>query len=87
MLTNNISFSDRLISVSIATVKHLDMRSNLLCSTVYVAFDDAKAGNSLILSWRNVYQLLPKKEASCKERKKYYYRWEGTISVNTGSCS
>ena len=50
MLTNNISFSDRLISVSIATVKHLDMRSNLLCSTVYVALDDAKAGNSLILS-------------------------------------
>ena len=47
MLTDNISFSDRLISGSIGTVKHLDRRSKPLCSTIYVKFDDPKAGNSM----------------------------------------
>ena len=47
LLTDNISVSDRLISDSIGTVKHLDRRSKLLCSTIYVKFDDPKAGNSL----------------------------------------
>ena len=47
MLTDNISFCDRLINGSIGTVKYLDRRSKPLCSTVYVKFDDPKAGNSL----------------------------------------
>ena len=47
MLTDNIIVSDRLINVSIASVKHLDRRSKPLRSTVYVKFDDPKAGNSL----------------------------------------
>ena len=45
MLTDNISVSDRLISGSIGTVKHLDRRSKPLCNTIYVKFDDPKAGN------------------------------------------
>ena len=47
MLTDNISVSDRLINGSVGRVKHLDRRSQPLCSTVYVKFDDPKAGNSL----------------------------------------
>ena len=47
MLTDNISVSDRLINRSIGTVKHLDRRSKPLCSTIYVKFDDPKAGNSM----------------------------------------
>ena len=47
MLTDNISVSDRLINGSIGTVKHLDRRSKRFCSTIYVEFDDPKAGNSL----------------------------------------
>ena len=47
MLTDNISVSDRLINGSIGTVKHLGRGSKPLCSTVYVKFDDPKAGNSL----------------------------------------
>ena len=47
MLTDNISVSDRLINGSIGTVKHLDRRSKPLCSTIYVKFDDPKAGNSM----------------------------------------
>ena len=47
MLTDNISVSVRLINGSIGTVKHLNRRSKPLCSTVYVKFDDPKAGNSL----------------------------------------
>ena len=47
MLTDNISVSDRLINSSIGTVKHLDTRSKPLCNTIYVTFDDPKAGNSL----------------------------------------
>ena len=47
MLTDNIIVSDRLISGSIGTVKHLDRRSKPLCSTIYVKFDDPKAGNSM----------------------------------------
>ena len=38
---------DRLINGSIGTVKHLDIRSNSLCSTIYVKFDDPKAENSM----------------------------------------
>ena len=47
MFTDNINVSDRLINGSIGTVKHLDRRSKPLCSTIYVKFDDPKAGNSL----------------------------------------
>ena len=47
MLTDNISVSDRLISGSIGTVKHLDRRSKPLCFTIYVKFDDPKAGSSM----------------------------------------
>ena len=47
MLTDNINVFDRLINGSIGTVKHLDIRSNSLCSTIYVKFDDPKAGNSI----------------------------------------
>ena len=47
MLTDNISVSHRLINGSIGTVKHLDRRSKPLCSTIYVKFDDPKAGNSM----------------------------------------
>ena len=47
MLTDNISVSGRLINVSTGTVKHLNRRIKPLCSTVYVKFDDPKAGNSL----------------------------------------
>ena len=47
LLTDNISVSNRLINGSIGKVKHLDRRSKPLCSTVYVEFDDPKAGNSL----------------------------------------
>ena len=44
---DNINVSDRLINGSIGTVKHIDRRSKPLCSTIYVKFDDPKAGNSL----------------------------------------
>ena len=47
MLTDNISFSDRLINSSIGTIKDLDRRSDPLCSTIYVTFDESKGGNSL----------------------------------------
>ena len=47
MLTDNISVSDRLINGSLGTLKHLDRRSKPHCSTIYVKFDDPKAGNSL----------------------------------------
>ena len=47
MLTDNINVFDRLINGSIGTVKHLNIRSNSLCSTIYVKFDDPKAGNSM----------------------------------------
>ena len=47
MLTDNISVSDRLINGSIGKVKHWDRRSKPLCSTIYVKFDDPKAGNSM----------------------------------------
>ena len=47
MLTDNISVSGRLINGSIGTVKQLDRRSKPLCSTIYVKFDDPKAGNSM----------------------------------------
>ena len=47
MLTDNVSVSDRLINGSLGTIKHLDRRSKPLCSTIYVKFDDLKAGNSL----------------------------------------
>ena len=46
MLTDNICVSDRLISGSIDTVNHLDMRSKSLYSTIYVKFTNPKAGNS-----------------------------------------
>ena len=45
MLRDNINVFDGLVNGSIGTVKHLDIRSNSLCSTVYVKFDDPKAGN------------------------------------------
>ena len=47
MLTDNTSFSDRLINGSIGSAKHLDMRSNLLCGTIQANFDDTRAGSSL----------------------------------------
>ena len=47
MLTDSISVSVRLINGSIDTVKHLNMRSKPLFSTIYVRFDDPKAGSSL----------------------------------------
>ena len=47
MLTNNIRVSDRLINGSIGTVKYLDRRLKQLCITIYVKFDDPKAGISL----------------------------------------
>ena len=43
ILIDNISFSDRLINGSIGTVKHFDIRSKPLCSTI----DDSEAGNSM----------------------------------------
>ena len=46
MLTDN-SVSDRLINSSIGTVKRIDGRSKLFCSTVYMKFDNAKVGSSL----------------------------------------
>ena len=62
MLTDNSSVSDRLITGSIDTVKHLDRRSKPFCSTIYVKFNDPKAGNSMkdigfVVSRRNLYQL------------------------------
>ena len=47
MLTDNMNVFDGLINGSIGTVKHLDIRSNSLCSTKYVKFDDPKAENSM----------------------------------------
>ena len=47
MLTDNVSVSDRLINGSLGTIKHLDRRSKPLCSTIYVKFDDPKAGDSM----------------------------------------
>ena len=47
ILSDNINISDRLINGSIGTVKHLDKKSKPLFSTIYVKFDDPKAGNSL----------------------------------------
>ena len=47
MLTDNINMFDKLINGSVGTVKHLDIRSNSLCSTIYVKFDDPKAENSM----------------------------------------
>ena len=47
MLTDNIHVFDRVISGSIGTVKHLDIRLNSLCNTIYKKFDDPKAGNSM----------------------------------------
>ena len=47
MLTDNVSVSDRLINGSLGTIKQLDRRSKPLCSTIYVKFNDLKAGNSL----------------------------------------
>ena len=44
MLTDSISVPDRIINGSIGTVKHSDRRSKLLCRTMYVKFDDPKAG-------------------------------------------
>ena len=46
MLTDNISFFDRLINSSIDMGKHLHMRLMLLGNKIYVKFDDPKAGNS-----------------------------------------
>ena len=37
---------NRLAEGSIATVQHLDRRSKLLFSTIYVELDDPKADNS-----------------------------------------
>ena len=47
MLRDNINVFDGLVNGSIGTVKHLDIRSNSLCSTIHVKFDDPKAGNSM----------------------------------------
>ena len=47
MLPDNIGVSDRLINGSIGTVKHLDRRSKPLFSTIYMKFDDPKAGKSM----------------------------------------
>ena len=45
MLTDNVSVSVRLINSSIGTVKHLDIRSKPLFSTIYVKFGHPEAGN------------------------------------------
>ena len=70
-MTDNISVSDRLIKIngSIGTFKHIDRRSNLLCSTIHVTFDDPKAGSSLkdegfMVSRRNVYQFIARSKKS-----------------------
>ena len=47
MLADNINVFDRIINGSIRTVKHLDIRSNSLCSAIYVKCDNPKAGNSM----------------------------------------
>ena len=47
MLTDNTSISDRLINGSFGRVKHLDVTSKPLSSTIYVKLNDSKAGNSL----------------------------------------
>ena len=46
-MTDNISVSDGLINGSVGTMKHKDERLKPLCSTIYVKFDDPKAGSSL----------------------------------------
>ena len=51
MGADNINVSGRLFNGSIVTLKQLDVRSKPLCSTIYVKFDDPKAGNSLN-DWR-----------------------------------
>ena len=48
MLTDNISVNDRLINGSIGTVKYCNFSCNHpLLGSIYVKFDDPKAGNSL----------------------------------------
>ena len=45
MLIDNINVFHRLLNGSVGTVKHQNIRSNSLYSTIYVKFDDPKAGN------------------------------------------
>ena len=45
----NVDRKYKCVTISIGTVKHLDIRWNSLCSTGYVKFDDSKAGNSMVL--------------------------------------
>ena len=47
MLTDNTSISDRLMNGSFGRVKHLDMTSKPLSSTIYVKLNNSKAVNSL----------------------------------------
>ena len=75
-MTDNISVSDRLISGSIGTVKHLDRRSKPLCCAIYVKFDDPKAGSSmkdrkLCGELKECTNYCQSKEVSFEERKKY----------------
>ena len=73
MLTDN-NVSDRLITSSFSTVKHLYMRSNPCCSTKYVKFDDLKAGNSLENRFPGeLKECVQNKDVSMKERQKYCY--------------
>ncbi|XP_068724248.1 uncharacterized protein [Montipora capricornis] len=49
MLTNNIDISDRLINGQLGTVVRIEVNQNNKKPTIiYIKFDDAKAGNSLI---------------------------------------
>ena len=76
MLTDYISFSDRLINGSIGFNKHLDRISKPLCSRIYVKFDDPKAGNSmkdkrLCGELKKCTNYCQSKEGSYEEGKKY----------------
>ena len=77
MLTDDLTVTDRLINGSIGTVKHINRRPKLLCSTIHVKFDDPKAGNSL--KDRRFHGELKGcvpiavKEVSFKKRKMYCY--------------
>ena len=79
MLTGNINVFDRLINGSIGTVKHLDIRSNSFCITIYVKFDDTKTGNSMKdrRLWNELKECVP----ITYRTKKFPFK-KGKITVN-----
>ena len=78
MSSDNINVFDRLINGSIGTVKLLNIRPNLLCSTIYVKFDDSKAGNyerQNFLEWNKGSVPITAKT------KKFYLKREKSLSL------